>query len=440
MSGSADDPGRLRARTGRRGRRSAFHRPRRAMRRDLAQLVCAVTGLALGVLVPRLSLGPEVDAGPVVTLLFTLGFGVISLVSIIYSMLFLVIQFSATTFTPRLGLFRDDPIVWRAFAFTVGVFVFSITSGLAVGARRATVSTLVPGTAMVLTLVALALIRSLQAGAFQSIQLGHSLTAIAARAHRLFDDLYVRPYTPAADPASDRDTGPGTAPPPPAAGTTTTVLWSGPAAVIQQIDVRSLVGAARERDCRIAFLVPPGTTVSRGMALAEVTGGEVPEAVLRGALETGVERTFDQDPDLPFRLLADIALRALSPAVNDPATAVESLDRIEDLLNRLVGRELSIGQFTDGTGRLRVTVPVPDWERYLRTAVDDVLYAATGSPMALRRMHDLLARLAERAPESRRGPVRDRLRWVDRAGRERYPLIWPGGVSPGGPSPTPRSA
>ncbi|MER5760518.1 DUF2254 family protein [Streptomyces sp. NPDC002082] len=401
------------------------------MRRDLAQLVCAVTGLALGVLVPRLSLGPQVDAGPVVTLLFTLGFGVISLVSIIYSMLFLVIQFSATTFTPRLGLFRDDPIVWRAFAFTVGVFVFSITSGLAVGARRATVSTLVPGTAMVLTLVALALIRSLQAGAFQSIQLGHSLTAIAARAHRLFDDLYVRPYAPA--PAADPDTAP-------AAGTTTTVLWSGPAVVIQQIDVRSLVGAARERDCRIAFLVPPGTTVSRGMALAEVTGGEVPEAVLRGALETGVERTFDQDPDLPFRLLADIALRALSPAVNDPATAVESLDRIEDLLNRIVGRELSIGQFTDGTGRLRVTVPVPDWERYLRTAVDDVLYAATGSPMALRRVHDLLAGLAERAPESRRGPVRDRLRWVDRAGRERYPLIWPGGASPGGTSPTPRSA
>ncbi|WP_407840275.1 DUF2254 family protein [Streptomyces sp. DSM 116496] len=402
------------------------------MRRDLAQLVCAVAGVTLGVLVPRLSLGPQVDAGPVVTLLFTLGFGVISLVSIIYSMLFLVIQFSATTFTPRLGLFRDDPIVWRTFAFTVGVFVFCITSGLAVGARRATVSTLVPGAAMVLTLVALALMRSLQTGAFRSIQLGHSLTAIAARAHRLFDDLYVRPYAPGTSP--DPDPGPD-----PAAGTTT-VLWSGPAVVIQQIDVRTLVGAARERDCSIAFLLPPGTTVSRGMTLAEVTGGDVPEAVLRGALETGVERTFDQDPDLPFRLLADIALRALSPAVNDPATAVESLDRIEDLLNRLVGRELSIGHFTDGSGRLRVTVPVPDWERYLRTAVDDVLYAATGSPMALRRMHDLLAGLAERAPESRRGPVRDRLRWVDRAGRERYPLAWPGGASPGGASRAPRRA
>ncbi|MGW5399295.1 DUF2254 family protein [Streptomyces sp. NPDC003952] len=413
MSGSAGDPGHIRARERRRRRGSSLHRPQRAMRRDLAQLVCAVAGLALGVLVPRISLGPQVDAGPVVTLLFTLGFGVISLVSIIYSMLFLVVQFSATSFTPRLGLFRDDPIVWRTFAFTIGVFVFSITSGLAVGARRTTVSTLVPGTGMVLTLIALALMRSLQTGAFRSIQLGHSLTAITTRAHRLFEDVYVRPYDPGAD----------AAPPPAAAGTA--VLWSGPAVVVQQIDVRALVAVARERDCSLAFLVPPGTTVSRGMALAEVTGGDVPEAVLRGALETGVERTFPQDPDLPFRLLADIALRALSPAVNDPATAVESLDRIEDLLTLLAGRELSVGHFTDESGRLRVTVPVPDWERFLHTAVDELLYAAAGSPMALRRMHDLLGRLAERAPESRRGVVRDRLHWVDRSGRERYPLVWP---------------
>lgn len=422
MSGSADEPAHLRTRERRPGRGASFRPPSRAMRRDLAQIVCAVAGVALGVLVPRISPGPQVDAGPVVTLLFTLGFGVISLVSIIYSMLFLVIQFSASTFTPRLGLFRDDPIVWRTFAFTVGVFVFSITSGLAVGARRTTVSTLVPGTAMVLTLIALALMRTLQSRAFHSLQLGHSLTAIATRAHRLFDEVYVRPY----DPDGATAATPGS--PSPAAGATA-VLWSGPAVVVQQMDVRALVGLAEEHDCSITFLVSPGATVSRGMTLARVTGGELPEAVLRGALATGVERTFDQDPDLPFRLLADIALRALSPAVNDPATAVESMDRLEDLLTRLGGVDLSIGHFADEGGRLRVTIPAPDWEHYLRTAVDDVLSSAAGSPMALRRMRDLLGGLAERVPESRRAIVRDRLRWVDRAGSERYPLIW--AASPG---------
>ncbi|MCX4776646.1 DUF2254 family protein [Streptomyces sp. NBC_01264] len=421
MSGSADDPARLRTRESRRGRGAMLPRPSRAVRRDLAQLVCAVIGAALGVALPRLSLGPEVDAGPVVTLLFTLGFGVISLVSIIYSMLFLVIQFSASTFTPRLGLFRDDPIVWRTFAFTVGVFVFSIVSGLAIGARRTAVSTLVPGTAMVLTLVALSFMRTLQTRAFLSIQLGHSLTAIATRAHRLFDELYVRPYDPGTATATD---------PPPPQAPTSAVRWSGPAVVVQRIDVRALVALAERHDCSLTFLVAPGATVSQGMTLAGVTGGELPEEVLRGHLEAGVERTFDQDPDLPFRLLADIALRALSPAINDPATAAESLDRLEDLLTRLSGRDLGIGRFADGSGRLRVTIPVPDWERYVRTAVDDLLFSAADSPMALRRMRDLLGRLAERVPESRRAVVRERLQWVDRTGRERYPLLWADSEAP----------
>ncbi|MFD3329746.1 DUF2254 family protein [Streptomyces sp. NPDC058701] len=397
----------------RRPRGSAFHRPTRAMRRGLSQLVCAAAGLALGLVAPMVAVGPQVEAGRVVSLLFTIGFGVISLVSIIYSMLFLVVQFSASTFTPRLGLFRDEPIVWRAFAFTVGVFVFCVTSALAIGVGPR-VSSFVPVTAMVLALVAIAFMRTLQMKAFDSIQLGHALTAITTRAHQLFDVLYAEPYDPAG--TVER--------PQPAAAGATRVRWSGPAAVLQQFDVPALIGAARERDCTIAFRVVPGATLSRGTELARVTPGGLSEERLRDALLTGVERTFDQDPELPFRLLADIALRALSPAVNDPATAVEALDRLADLLTRLAGHDLDIGRFHDDAGRLRVTVPVPGWEQFVRTAVDDVAYAAAGSPMTLRRMRDLLLALAQRAPESRRGVVRDRLLWVERTGGERYPLVW----------------
>lgn len=63
-----------------------FHRATRETRRNLSQLVCAAAGLALGLLLPALSAGPQVEAGRVTTVLFTIGFGVISLVSIIYSM------------------------------------------------------------------------------------------------------------------------------------------------------------------------------------------------------------------------------------------------------------------------------------------------------------------------------------------------------------------
>jgi uncharacterized membrane protein len=398
---------------------AVFHRPAHAMRRDLSQLLCAVLGLLLGLLVPMLRTGPQVDAGRVSTLLFTLGFGVISLVSIIYSMLFLVVQFSASAFTPRLGLFRDEPIVWRAFAFTVGVFVFTITAGLSIGARRS-VSVVVPCAAVVLTLIALALMRTLQMRAFDSIQLGRVLTAVARRAHRLFDALYVDPYAP-----DGRAEPHPPLPPTTTTTTTTTVRWTGPAVVLQQVDVSALVALARRHDCAVLLRTAPGRPLSRGAVLAEVTGAGPAEGALRATLVTGVERTFDQDPELPFRLLADIALRALSPAVNDPGTAVESMDRMEDLLARLADRDLAIGRFHDGSGRLRVTVPVPDWERYVRTALDELVFAAAGSPMALHRLRALLNGLLERCPEARREVVRDRLRRVEGAGRGAYPLVRP---------------
>ncbi len=399
----------------RRRRTASLRRPTRAMRRDLSQLLCAVVGLGLGLLAPLITAGPRADAGRVVGVLFTLGFGVISLVSIIYSVLFLVVQFSASTFTPRLGLFRQEPVVWRTFALTIGVFVFCVTSGLAIGSRK-DVSVLVPGAAMVLTLVALGMMRTLQMKAFDSIQLGHSLTAIAARAHRLYDTLYVHPYVPA---------GPATAPSRlPAADTGVAVRWTGPPVVLQNIDVPALLGLAREGDFSVVFRVSPGTTLTEGTVIARVTPGGAGEDALRAVLSTGVERTFDQDPELPFRLLADIALRALSPAVNDPATAVDALDRLEDLLVRLADRDLDVGRFDDPDGRTRVSVPVPGWGQYVRTAVDDVILAAHGSPMALRGTRDLLRRLMERTPGDRRALVHDRLRWVEQAGGEAYPLVW----------------
>ena len=63
------------------------------------------------------------------------------------------------------------------------------------------------------------------------------------------------------------------------------------------------------------------------------------------AIELGEERTFEQDPKYAIRLLVDIAIKALSPAINDPTTAVQALDQIEDLLLRLGQRHLEIGKY-----------------------------------------------------------------------------------------------
>src|SRR6478752_7465580 len=76
---------------------------------------------------------------------------------------------------------------------------------------------------------------------------------------------------------------------------------------------------------------------------------ETPDpAKLLRCLEVGIDRNLTQDPLLGFRLLNDIALRALSTAINDPATAVQALDAVEGLLLVLVVRDLAIGVITDG--------------------------------------------------------------------------------------------
>ena len=85
---------------------------------------------------------------------------------------------------------------------------------------------------------------------------------------------------------------------------------------------------------------PIGDFVSAGAVLIELYGrdpGPEAEERVRSLVALGVERTIEQDPAFAVRIMVDIAIRALSPAVNDPTTAVQVLDHLEDLL-RMVGQ------------------------------------------------------------------------------------------------------
>jgi uncharacterized membrane protein len=113
------------------------------LRVGLSQLMFVVAGLVLGIFVPGITVPPTVSSGRIVDLLFTAGVTVISLITVIYSLLFVVVQWVGSAFSLRLSLFRDDPIVWRAFAYSIGVFVFCFTAAFAIGNRK-TVSVLVP--------------------------------------------------------------------------------------------------------------------------------------------------------------------------------------------------------------------------------------------------------------------------------------------------------
>jgi uncharacterized membrane protein len=388
-----------------------FTRRRHRLRARLTQLLFVAAGLIAGIFVPKITVHPLVSSGRIVDLLFTAGVTVISLVTVIYSLLFIVVQWVSGAFSMRLALFRDDPIVWRAFAYAIGLFVFCFTAAFAIGNDK-TVSVIVPALALILVVAALALMRVLQTRAFVSMLLGPTLTAITERGREILAGLY--------SPGSDQGPEPALLPP-----LNRTVTWPGPTAVLQQLHLGPLVAAASAADSVVMLRQTVGVTLLAGQPVADVHGGDPGQRAVLQALVTGPERSFDQDPLLAFRLLADIALRALSPAVNDPATAVQALDSLEGLLSPLVARTAVADHLTDSSGTVRVILCLPRWEEFARDCLDDLIASAATSPMALLRLRDLLLRLKETAPPAREALIGTRMAWVKDLLARNFPAIAP---------------
>jgi len=186
------------------------------------------------------------------------------------------------------------------------------------------------------------------------------------------------------------------------------VIHHGPPRSVQAVDMEALVKLAETSDGVIEMTAAVGDTVLELMPLLHVFGAgqTIDESKLRDAIELGDERTFEQDPKYAIRLLVDIAIRALSPAVNDPTTAVQALDQIGDLLLRLGKRRLEIGDFRDGSGKIRLVIPFPAWEDFVRLALDEILFCGANSIQVMRRMNALVSDLIRVVPEERRAVLK----------------------------------
>jgi uncharacterized membrane protein len=176
----------------------------------------------------------------------------------------------------------------------------------------------------------------------------------------------------------------------PAAG----VVRAPQAGVVTAIDVAALVDLARAADCQLVMVPCIGDFVAAGVVLFDVHGSagiDERSTVRHVALRT--ERTLEQDLAFGFRELVDIAQRALSPAVNDPTTAVQAIDVMHDLLRRLATEHLRPGCHADADGVLRVAVPELSFAGYLGLAVGQVWHYATDSVQVPQRLMLMLADL-----------------------------------------------
>jgi uncharacterized membrane protein len=157
-----------------------------------------------------------------------------------------------------------------------------------------------------------------------------------------------------------------------------------------------------------------GSTVMEGDVLARVAGSTpLPERDLLACIHLTQERTFEQDPKYALRILVDVAIKALSPAINDPTTAVQALDQLEDQLRRLGGCKLDVGRVKDGAGTLRLVFPVPTWEDFLRLAFEEIRACGAGSVQVMRRMREAQNTLLAAVPETRKEAVREALARLD---------------------------
>lgn len=376
-------------------------RRRRRLRVGITQLCYVVAGAALGLLIPLIPVGFTVPHTETAQMLFAVGAGLVTFIGVVFSLLFLVVQFGSTTFTPRLNLFYSAPLVWHAFGFYTGVLVYAFVAAFSTtGGDR--MSGLVPIVTVVLLLLAIALFRSLQMRAFSSIQLASTLAQVTERGRQVLDGVYPDVLLGEADgqqepcdlPAGEHD-----------------VIWTAGPGIVQAIDVPRIIGTAREANVVIEIVVPIGETVQQWTRVAIVHGScdRSLDAVVLKAIRTGVERTFDQDPALAFRVLVDIALRAVSPAINDPTTAVQALDSEESLLRMLVRRDLEVGEVTGPGGRARVLLPLPGWDDYVSLSFDELIDMGAAHAPIRRRLERLLHDLSELAPAARRPALLTRL-------------------------------
>jgi uncharacterized membrane protein len=160
-----------------------------------------------------------------------------------------------------------------------------------------------------------------------------------------------------------------------------------------------------------------GDHVAAGDPLFRVFRGRTPLApeTLCQSVAIGQERTLQQDPMYAFRMMVDIACKALSPAINDPTTAVLAVDQIHGLLRKVSERYLDTGNVRDAAGRLRLIYRTPDWEDFVKLAVTEIRHFGCESIQIARRLRAMLENLIEKLPEARAAPLRPELALLHRS-------------------------
>jgi uncharacterized membrane protein len=321
--------------------------------------------------------------------------GMMALTGIVFAIAFVMVQFSAIAYSPRLALwFARDQALFHSLGVFVATFIYSLAT-LAWVDRRGSGAVPMFSVLLVGILLMLSMLRfSWLVQRLRDLQVVNVLHQIGDKGRFVIRDMFLR-----LDERPEREWkgGSGALDEAGLGPVTQTVKYSGEPRAIARFDIDALVRQAREAEAIIIMTCAVGDTLVDDTLMLRVHGAKttLSEKKLMGAICVGRERTLEQDPKYPIRLLVDIAIKALSPAVNDPTTAVQAMDQIEDLLRRLGRRDLDAGYARDADGVLRLTFPMPTWEDYLALSFDEIRQFGATSVQVMRRLRSALAGLME---------------------------------------------
>jgi len=308
----------------------------------------------------------------------------LSFVVMFFSVLLLTVQIASSSLSPRI---ISRPFRSRTLKASLGLFVFTLVYSMAVVARgtQGDLGQLVTAMVVVLTVISICDFLFVVEHVSKKLRPATVMADLAEEGLRVISAVYPRMEEEADGKKAELD------------GeildlTALVVRYEGTSGVVQELDVAGLTHIAILNRCTIEIVPQVGDFVTGGDEVFRIYGNgpDVSAKELFEHLALERERTLEQDPAFAFRIIVDIASKALSPAINDPTTAVLALDQIHILLREVGRRRLDTGMVHDSGGKLRLVYRTPNWEDFVALAVTEIRQFGGNSIQIARRMRAIL--------------------------------------------------
>jgi uncharacterized membrane protein len=335
----------------------------------------------------------------------------LSFIVFTFGSLLVAVQVASGQLTPRIiatMLLKNNVIRWA-----VGLFTFGLLISVSARSRLDEVPNLIISLTAVMSMVSGLVFFYLIDYAARMLRPVTIVWLVGEAGLRVIREVFPDPVAAGEEkPTAKDDLGP------PAR----TIHHEGTSAIVIAVNIDALTRAAVKANGVIELAPQVGDFVGVGEPLIQLRGGAVDldDEFLRAQVAFGRERTIEQDATFALRVIVDIASKALSPAINDPTTAVLALDQLHRML-RVVGlRHLRHDAIRDKKGHVRLILRTPDWEDFVELACCEIRQYGDSSMQVVRRMRAMLENLLQTLPELRYPALQRELSVLDRTIEQSY--------------------